>query len=675
MNRRNTGLQANQRARRSPEAIPAMLHRALWHHRAGALLEAEELYRQILAIDRRHTDSLHLLGLIANATNRSPIAADLINRAVAINGHVAMYHFSLGGVLRTQQRAAEAAACYRRALALDPHFADAYDNLANILLDQGQLAEAIVCYQRALDLRPDQPETFNNLGIALKRSGQAREAMTCFRRALALKPAFAAARNNLGNALELLGQTEPAIDCYRRALDLEPAYADAHNNLGNALAGQGHLEHAITCFHTALDLRPDHPQACNNLGNALKQLRRPDDAAAWFRRAIALKPDYDDALYNHGNVLREQGHLDAAVANFHQAVQIRPDFVDAHINLGNTLAEQRRLDGAVACYRQALAITPDLPDAQFNLGLVLLARGELTAGWQAYESRWQIARMAKLRRDVPQPQWRGEAAVGRTLLIHAEQGFGDTLQFCRYATLAAARGLNVILEVPAPLVRLLRGLTCATRVMTPGDPLPRFDFHCPMLSLPLALETTLATIPSDVPYLHADAQQVAAWQTRLAALPRQGLRVGVVWAGDSRRHSPDLAAVDRRRSLDPAYLAPLFEVSGLHVFSLQKDGPRAPDTFPLTDVMAGMNDFADTAALIANLDLVIAVDTAVAHLAAALGKPVWLLDRFDSCWRWLTGRRDSPWYPTLRIYRQPDAGDWTSVLAEVVTDLGALIRA
>ncbi len=257
-------------------------------------------------------------------------------------------------------------------------------------------------------------------------------------------------------------------------------------------------------------------------------------------------------------------------------------------------------------------------------------------------------------------------------MIHAEQGFGDTLQFCRFAPLAAAHGFRVIIEVRKPLVRLLRSLEGVDLVLERGALPPPFDFHCPTLSMPLALGTTLATIPNPKSYLSADEAQIAAFGERIAATAGQDLRVGLVWAGNSFTQSPLHVAMDRRRYLAPDRLAPVFDVSGVRFFSLQKDGPPAPVNFPMIDFMAEMDDFADTAALIANLDLVISVDTAVAHLAAALGKPVWLLSRFDACWRWLTERRDSPWYPTLRLYRQPQTGNWDSVLAEVVQDLRAL---
>ncbi len=426
---------------------------------------------------------------------------------------------------------------------------------------------------------------------------------------------------------------------------------------------------------TAITVNPKAPSYHSNLGNVLKERGRLDEAVACYRRAIDLKLDFPEAHNNLGTALQEQRELDEAVACYRRAIDLKPDYPEAHNNLGSALKEQGRLDDAVACYRMAIHLKPDFPQAHSNLALALLARGDLAAGWEEHEWRWQTLQMIKDRRIFAQPLWRGEAAAGRTLLIHAEQGFGDTLQFCRYARLAADRGLRVVMEVQQPLVRLLRTLACVDLVVGRGEELPDFDLQCPMLSMPLALGTTLATIPSAASYLRADEAQAAAWRTRLAVVANQGTRIGLVWAGNPIPHLRVAATMDRRRSIAPDRLAPLFDVSGAHFFSLQKDGPAAPEHFPLTDVMAEMGDFADTAALIANLDLVISVDTAVAHLAAALGKPVWLLDRFDPCWRWLTGRRDSPWYPTLRLYRQPRPGDWESVVTEVARDLQSLAGA
>jgi tetratricopeptide (TPR) repeat protein len=459
---------------------------------------------------------------------------------------------------------------------------------------------------------------------------------------------------------------------FRQVLAADPRHADSLHLLGVIAYQTGRHDSAADLIGEAITINPREFSYRSNLGNLLLRQGRVDEAAALYRTAIDIKPDHPVARYNLGNARREQRRLDEAVACYCAAIGLKPDYPEAHHNLGLALQEQGRWDEGVSCYRKAIELRPDYSEAHYNLAMALLACGEMAAGWIEHEWRWTPPQFINVRRGFSQPQWRGQAAAGRALLIHAEQGLGDTIQFCRYAPLAAARGLRVILEVPNPLVRLIRSLPGVDKVVAQGEALPQFDLHCPMLSMPMALGTTITTIPSNIPYLHADAWQVAAWQTRLAALQNRGHRVGLVWAGNPRKQLRATAAIDRRRSIAPERLAPLLELPGLHFFSLQKDGPATPDRFPLTDFMAEMGDFADTAALIANLDLIISVDTSVAHLAAAMGKPVWLLDRFDACWRWLVGRRDSPWYPGLRLYRQPQPGDWHSVLAEVARDLRSL---
>jgi len=303
--------------------------------------------------------------------------------------------------------------------------------------------------------------------------------------------------------------------------------------------------------------------------------------------------------------------------------------------------------------------------------MALLARGDYPAGWHEHEWRWQTPRLQGSLPTSPKPLWRGEPAAGKTLLVLCEQGLGDTLQFCRYAPLAAAAGLRVIVATQAPLVRLLKTLPGVDQLISLGDRIPAFDLFCPMMSLPLALDTTLETVPANMPYLRADPQLQAHWQTRLGVRPDKVKRVGLIWAGNPRRDSQNklLWLTDQRRSIDPIHLAPLFDLPNLEFYSLQKDGTPPPPEFKLIDFMPEMQDFADTAALIANLDLVISVDTSSAHLAGALNKPIWLLDRFDPCWRWLTGRVDSPWYPALHIYRQNNPGDWRGVISDVSRDL------
>jgi Flp pilus assembly protein TadD len=431
----------------------------------------------------------------------------------------------------------------------------------------------------------------------------------------------------------------------------------------------GRRDDAEQLFRQVLAASPRHADSLHMLGALAHQTGRHDLAVDLISEAIASNPTEASMHSNLGNMHIHLGRLDEAVACYRRAVDLRPNFSEALNNLGNALKARKQFDEAIASYRAAIEVRPDDPELHYNLGMALLAHGELADGWPEHEWRWKTRQLRNGRRDFAQPQWRGEPSVGQTLLIHAEQGYGDTIQFCRYAPLVAARGPRVILEAPAPLTRLLQSLPGIDRVVTHGEALPEFDLHCPMLSLPPALGTTLATIPGDVPYLHADPAQAEAWRTRLAALGNQGPRIGLVWNGNPRVELLSAAALGRWRSFSPDQLAPLFEQPGHHFVSLQKDGPEAPRHFPLTDFMAEMDDFADTAALIANLDLIISIDTSVAHLAAALGKPVWLLACFDPCWRWLGGRRDSPWYPGMRLYLQPRPGDWDAVLADVARDL------
>jgi tetratricopeptide (TPR) repeat protein len=518
--------------------VSVLFATALQRHQQGRLDVAKILYRQVLAVDRRHADSLHLLGVIEYQGGHHAAAVALIGQAIAINAGVAAYHSNLGNALRSQARGAAAQACFRRAVELQPDYAVAHYNLGLTLREAGHLDEAASCYRAAIRIQPDYPEAYNNLAAILLEQ-------------------------------ECLGE---AADCYRKALVLRPAY----------------------------------PEALNNLGAIDSQQRRTADAEASFRAAIALRPDY--------------------------------------------------------------------PEAHSNLATVLLTGGRMEEGWREAEWRRLTFLGVQERRSFTQPQWFGEPAEGRTLLLHAEQGFGDTLQFCRYAGLAARRGLRVIIEAQKPLVRLLGSLVGPDVVIARGGSLPDFDLQCPMLSMPLAFGTVLDSIPSATSYLSADAEQVCAWDERLASLAGCNLKIGLVWAGSRQTGSPTMAAMDRRRSIAPATLAPLFDVSGVQFVSLQKDGPAAPDDFSLIELMGDMADFADTAALVANLDLVISVDTAVVHLAAALGKPVWLLDRFDSCWRWLADRSDSPWYPSLRLFRQDSPGDWEGVVVRVRCSLQALVR-
>ncbi len=485
----------------------------------------------------------------------------------------------------------------------------------------------------------DQAAASLQRGYDLHRAGQRDAAEPCYRAALRLRPELPAAWCCLGLLRMAAGALEDAEQHQREALRLDPALADAHNGLGMVHYQLGRVAEAENCFRGCLRLSPAHSGATLNLAVTLQSCGRPREAEASYRDALRLGADAAQVHSNFSVLLRELGCPEEAEAN---------------------------------C-RDALRLRPDLADAQANLAMVLLLTGRWAEAWPYYEARWQTADLAAARCAFVAPLWTGEEPVAdRTILLHAEQGLGDTLQFCRYASLLAARGARVVLQVQPLLVRLLARLPGIAQVVAQGDALPDFDLHCPLMSLPRAFGTTPDTVPGVVPYLTADPVQQAAWRDGLAVLP--GRRVGLVWAGSARALQPHAAALDRRRSMRLADMAPLASVRGCSFVSLQLGPPATqlnerPEAMLIYDVAERLGDFADTAAVMANLDLVITVDTAAAHLAGALGRPVWLLNRFDTCWRWLLNRDDSPWYPTLRQFRQEGAEGWADVMQRVAQAL------
>jgi Flp pilus assembly protein TadD len=475
-------------------------------------------------------------------------------------------------------------------------------------------------------------QTEHDRGYHLHLHNRVQEAEPFYQRAVSLDPGFKEAWMNLGLAVFTLGRAEEAQNCQREALRIDPENADAQNNLGLIHYAQGHIAEAQNCFRAALHIQPAHANATLNLGSTRQIYNHVDEAEGLFRRALALG-------------------VDATRANS---------------NLSLALMEQLRHEEAEHCCREALAIKPHYPEARANLALALLAMGRLAEGWREYESRWEVEAMGGPAPVLAQPRWTGQKLNGETVLLYAEQGFGDTLQFCRYASMVAAAGGRVVLVVPKALRRLMASLDGVAEIFSDEDDiLPPFDYHSPLLSLPLAFGTTMETIPGPVSYLSADP---SPWAEFLGSLP--GLKVGLAWAGKSRTAQPHAVAIDKRRSMRLADMAPLLEIPGCGFVSLQLGSPASqmqtlPDRAGLRDISSRLTDWADTAALIAGLDLVITVDTAVAHLAGALGTPVWMLNRFDSCWRWLLNRDDSPWYPSMRLFRQTKPGDWDGVVTRV----------
>jgi tetratricopeptide (TPR) repeat protein len=539
----------------------------------------------------------------------------------------------LSGIIAEQTgRAEQAVELLTRAVAANPNVADAHYNRGVALGGLNRLEEALESYERAIALKPDHADAHYNRAVVLTGLGRAAEALESYDRVIALKPNGAEAYNNRGIALGRLGRNGEALASYERAIALKPDYARAYNNRGVALVALERHTEALESYNRAIDLKPGYAEAYNNRGIALGELDRPADALEDYERALTLNPDDAETLYNRGNALR-----------------------DLH-----------RHAEAIDSYERALALEPDHASAHWNLADCRLLLGDFARGWTEYEWRWRLPQRKEARRDFQQPLWLGSPTPeGRTILLHSELGFGDTLQFCRYATKVAALGAKVILEVQPALLPLLTGLEGVAQVIAQGASLPEFDFYCPLMSLPLVFKTDLGSIPADIPYIRGDAARVAGWQEKLGSKTRP--RVGVVWSG-SRLLRND------KRSMTLAQMAPLVS-DWAEWISLQKDVPETDVTLlasraDFRQFGGELKDFADTAALLELMDVLVTVDTSVAHVAGAMGKPVWILLPFDQHdWRWMLDREDSLWYPTARLFRQSSNGDWASAVSRVGEEL------
>ncbi|MCA8929717.1 MAG: tetratricopeptide repeat protein [Alphaproteobacteria bacterium] len=649
------------------------------HHNIGLALkeqgkidEAIAAYRQAIAARPDYGDALCNIGAAYLDHGKLAEAIAALRRALAIQPGRADALYNIGNALARQNKPAEAIAAYRQALALRPDHADAHTNIGNMLMAQGKPDAAIAAFRQALAIQPDRADALYNIGNALARQGKPAEAIAAYRQALAVRPDLADAHNNLGHALMGEGKLDDAIACFRRALALQPDLAAAHNNMGAALKDLGRPGDAIRACQRALAIRPHYAEAHNNIGIARANQGRPDEALAAYRQALAIKPDFAEALYNIGNLLKDQGRPAEALAFYRQALAIAPDYAEAHNNLGTALQKLGRVDEAIACYRRALAAAPDYVEAQWNRSLALILKGDYREGWKLYESRMQKADLKADYHRFAAPAWRGDFDIaGKTILVHGEQGFGDVIQFSRYLPLVARLGAEIVFEVRQPLTRLMSTLDGPMRVIARGECLPAFDACCPVMSLPHVFGTTLETVPAPIPYLRADPLKVRQWREALASEKKT---IGLCWSGSADH------ANDANRSIPIETFLRFTERMDCDLISLQKE-PRDFERERLerrSDIQRyadDMGDFADTAALIACLDLVVTVDTSVAHLAGALGKPVWILLPFAPDYRWLLKRSDSPWYPTARLYRQPAPGDWDRVIAAVGADVRAFLQA
>jgi tetratricopeptide (TPR) repeat protein len=650
-------------------SVSEAIQRGLEHHQAGRLPDAERIYQRVLRDQPNNPDALHLLGLIAHQVGQNEISVQLIDKAIRYCPSNPHFFNNRGLALLELKRGQEALASYDKALTIKPDYADALNNRGLALHEFVRYDEALASYDKALAINPDNPGALSNRGNTLQKLDRYHEALASYDKALAINPDYAEPLSNRGLALYEMGRYDEALASYDKALKIKPGYAEALNNRGGTLQRLNRHEEALACYDKALTIKPYYAQALGGRGLALQGLNRYDEALASYDKALAIKPDYVEALSFLGNALQKLNRFDEAIACYDRALAIKRDYFEAWSNRGLALHALKRCDEALASYEKALAIKADYALALWNESLCRLLIGDFERGWKKYEWRWKTEELSKSPRTFSQPLWLGkEDIAGKTILLHAEQGLGDTIQFARYAQAVAGLGAVIILEVQPTLKPLLSNISGAYRVLSQGDPLPAFDFHCPLLSLPLAFNTRLETVPATIPYLRVRGSSVSDWREKLAG---DGKRlVGLCWKG-----SPTYER-DSERSLRLAELRPLLNCSGIRFVSLQKDlddEERAITKGMQNFIHPGQN-FQDSAEMIGALDLVISVDTAWAHWAGAIGKPLWVLLSFIPHWCWLLDRDDSPWYPTARLFRQTRRSNWENVIDMVKDEISRTPR-
>ena len=614
-------------------------------HQAGLLELAEDAYRQALAIQKNNVDALNLLGVLCHQTGRSEEGGMLVQQAVK----------------------------------LKPDHLDAVTNLGNILRDVGHLDSAIGCYEHAISVNAKHALSRSNLGSTLSAAGRSQEAIPHLERALAIDPNLHDAHFNLGEALERLGRFAEAIPHYQTFLAHAPQHPMARLNLADSLKNDGQLGAATQLYRQLIQELPGFILAHNNLANLLRAEGQLTEAEQLFRQALQHMPNLAELHSNLAAVLISQNRIDEALEHLNYALTSSTDSTNntaAYNNMSAALLAKNRVDDALAYLDKAMSATPQQAEIHYLKGLALLVQGRLAEGFKEYEWRWGCHLFKSSRVHLGLPRWQGEPLAGRTLLVHAEQGLGDTLQFARYVPqlrqIAGDSG-RIIFECPAAAISILQPLGGFDEIRPTSQEHAGIDVQIPLLSLPTLFGTDIDNVPAPIPYLHANPARITLWQEKLTASGTADIRIGIAWAGNKEH------ANDRNRSTQLEAFAPLAAIPGVQLISLQKgqgedEARHPPSGISIQPWGETLEDYQDTAALIEALDLVICVDTSVAHLAGALGKPVWALLAHSPDWRWMMERSDSPWYPSMRLFRQKNAGDWAGVMAEVCQALPGFIQ-
>ena len=669
----------------------------------GEFLSAIDAYHQAIQIDSQHFQSYGNLGLALSSIGKNQDAEKALRNSIEINPNYSDGWCNLGVIYKDAHQLEKAMDCFMEAIRLKPKFTEAFVNLANTLHELGKydeaieycdealliqpklfqaynnkgnifrsigkLEEALQCYQEAIKIHPNYPEALNNCGLVLQDLKRTSEGIRFFEMAIQANPNYAIAYCNLAEAYRNLKNFPLALDFCNQAIQIAPLLASAYNTRGVVLYQLKQFEESLSSYHQAIELNPNYPEAFCNAGVVLKALKQYTKALEYYETAISLKPNYAIAICNQGVVLKELDRLEDALFCYNQAIELDPKFAEAFNNRGIVLKELGHNDQAFDSYQSAITLEPDRGTFHWNLSILYLLRGNFKKGFQEYEWRWKDEEVSLIsgKRDFKEPLWLGDHTLsGKTILLYTEQGLGDTIQFGRYVPLFAHLDCKVILEIQEPLMPLFEHLPGVHQLVARGSPLPAFDYQCPLMSLPLAFGTTLETIPPIQPII-IDAEKITQWQSRLGL--KRKPRVGLVWSGGTTHKD------DRRRSIQlKDYLS--YCTDDFEYFSLQKE-IRETDTQDLQNSSIrhfenDLHDFADTAALISQLELVISVDTSVAHLAASLNKPTLILIPHAPDWRWMLDRDDSPWYPTVKLYRQTTLGDWQTSLQTLFIELDSI---
>jgi tetratricopeptide (TPR) repeat protein len=719
----------------NPDHVQALNLAAVIAFVTDRAADGSALLHRVFGLEPDNARAFITLGDALAAKGEHQGATEAFQRALLLQPQDAILHAKLGEVLSELKRFDEAAVAYRHAIILDPDFARGYRNLAwvlqrrnqfddalaacgqamllqpdnidnhivmgDVLLTLDRIEEAVDIYHQAFALSPDNLGLFCHVGVALQHHSKKKgisqvlpasediksaeslggtaswlleEAVQAYRQAAALNSHDPSIFNNLAACLRELGRSDEAIEACQRAIALKPNNVSAHINLGVIHESRGDSEAAAASYRRALAIDPNHGRAYSNLAIAMSNLGRFDEALTACQRALAFEPRDASVHINLGVIYGRLDNSEAAAAAYRGAIAVDPQSAKAYTNLSVALGNLGRIDEAVAASRRAIEISPEDPLLHFNHANSLLMSGDLANGFREFEWRIEHPTLNKDGRAFVGARWQGEPLEGRTLLLYSEQGFGDALQFVRYVPLVAAMGGKVVLHVQSAIADLVRasfGLIPDVTVVTREEPVPPYDLQLPLMSLAHVFGTELDNIPADVPYLAADPVKLIRWRQVFAGLP--DLKVGVTWAGNPTHTG------DRKRSLSAKAVLPHLLVSGVQLFSLQKEPSEADQSVleqlgtAVVDLALMLGDFSDTAAIVGALDLIITVDSSVAHVAGALGRPTWVMLPYALDWRWLRDREDSPWYPTMRLFRQRKPLDWKSVLERLPGDLSRIV--